>query len=86
MQFRRGEIEPLCKLTRARAVLTVLAFKGTEHARLATTLTDGPQVLVLGHQTPPGTRAFVPEPSPTDANRVRELERIANVNAEDVGH
>ena len=29
MQFRRGEIEPPCKLTRARCVLTVLAFKGT---------------------------------------------------------
>jgi acyl-CoA synthetase (AMP-forming)/AMP-acid ligase II len=84
MQFRRGEIEPLCKLTRARAVLTVSAFKGTEHARLATTLTDGPQVLVLGNQTPPGTRAFVPEPNASDAARVRELEREANVNADDV--
>ena len=84
MQFRRGEIEPLCKLTKARAVLTVLAFKGTEHARLATTLTDGPQVLVLGNQTPPGTRAFVPEPGPTDAARVRELESAANVNADDI--
>jgi acyl-CoA synthetase (AMP-forming)/AMP-acid ligase II len=84
MQFRRGEIEPLCKLTRARAVLTVSAFKGTEHARLATTLTDGPQVLVLGNQTPPGTRAFVPEPNASDAARVRELEREANVNADDI--
>jgi acyl-CoA synthetase (AMP-forming)/AMP-acid ligase II len=74
MQFRRGEIEPLSRLTKARAVLTVLTFKGTEHARLATTLSDGPQVLVLGNQTPPGTRAFVPEPGPTDAARVRELE------------
>jgi cyclohexanecarboxylate-CoA ligase len=84
MQFRRGEIEPLCKLTRAGAVLTVSAFKGTEHARLATTLTDGPQVLVLGNQTPPGTRAFVPEPNASDAARVRELEREANVNADDI--
>jgi cyclohexanecarboxylate-CoA ligase len=84
MQFRRGEIEPLCKLTRARAVLTVSAFKGTEHARLATTLTDGPQVLVLGKQPPPGTRAFVPEPNASDAARVRELEREANVNADDI--
>jgi acyl-CoA synthetase (AMP-forming)/AMP-acid ligase II len=84
MQFRRGEIEPLSKLTRARAVLTVLAFKGTEHARLATTLTDGPQVLVLGRETPPGTQAFVPEPNPTDAVRVLELERAASVNADDI--
>ena len=84
MQFRRGEIEPLSRLTKARAVLTVLTFKGTEHARLATTLSDGPQVLVLGNQTPPGTRAFVPEPGPTDAARVRELESAANVNADDI--
>ena len=26
MQFRRGEIEPLCKLTHARAILTVLTL------------------------------------------------------------
>ena len=63
MQFRRAELEPLCRLTRARALLTVQAFKGTEHARLATTLTDGPQVLVLGRDAPPGTRPFAPEPS-----------------------
>src|SRR5687768_17869647 len=52
MQFRRGELEPLCKLTQARALLTVQAFKGTKHARLATTLTDGPSVLVLGRDAP----------------------------------
>ena len=84
MQFRRGELEPLCNLTRARALLTVLAFKGTEHARLATTLTDGPQVLVLGRDAPPGSRPFVPEPSAADAARARELERAANVHADDI--
>ena len=31
-----------------------------------------------------GTRAFVPEPSPTGAARVDELERAANVNADDI--
>lgn len=84
MQFRRGELEPLCKLTRARALLTVLAFKGTEHARLATTLTDGPRVLVLGRKAPLGTRPFVSEPSSTDAARVRELELAASVHADDI--
>ena len=84
MQFRRGELEPLCKLTRARAVLTVLAFKGTEHARLATTIADGPQVLVLGREAPPGTRPFMPEPRSTDALRVRELELAASVHADDI--
>ena len=84
MQFRRAEIEPLCGLTHARALLTVLAFKGTEHARLATTIADGPQVLVLGHDTPPGTRAFVPVPTASDAARARELELAANVHADDI--
>jgi non-ribosomal peptide synthetase component E (peptide arylation enzyme) len=31
MQFRRGELEPLCKLTQARALLTVSMFKGASH-------------------------------------------------------
>ncbi len=84
MQFRRGELEPLCKLTRARALLTVRAFKGTEHARYATTITDGPQVLVLGRDALPGTRPFITEPSSTDAARVRELELAASVHADDI--
>ena len=41
------------------------------------------EVLVLG-QDAAGTRAFVPEPSPTGAARVDELERAANVNADDI--
>ena len=54
MQFRRGELEPLCKLTAPVRCSRSCAFKGTEHARLATTLTDGPQVLVLGREAPAG--------------------------------
>jgi acyl-CoA synthetase (AMP-forming)/AMP-acid ligase II len=77
MQFRRGEIEPLCKLTHARALLTVVAFKGTEHAKLAATIADGPKVLVLG-------QSFAPEPRATDAARVRELELAARVHADDI--
>jgi acyl-CoA synthetase (AMP-forming)/AMP-acid ligase II len=77
MQFRRGEIEPLCKLTRARALLTVVAFKGTEHAKLASTVADLPKVLVLG-------QSFAPEPRATDAARVRELELAASVHADDI--
>jgi acyl-CoA synthetase (AMP-forming)/AMP-acid ligase II len=84
MQFRRAELQPLCRLTRARALLTVQAFKGTEHARLATTLADCPQVLVLGHDAPPGTGPFVPEPSAANTARARELERAAHVNADDI--
>jgi acyl-CoA synthetase (AMP-forming)/AMP-acid ligase II len=84
MQFRRAELEPLCRLTRARALLTVQAFKGTEHARLATTLSDGPQVLVLGRDAPPGAHAFAPEPSAANTTRAQELEHAANVNADDI--
>jgi acyl-CoA synthetase (AMP-forming)/AMP-acid ligase II len=84
MQFRRAELEPLCRLTRARALLTVQAFKGTEHARLATTIADGPQVLVLGRDAPPGTHAFAPESSAANTTRARELEHAANVNADDI--
>jgi Acyl-CoA synthetases (AMP-forming)/AMP-acid ligases II len=84
MQFRRAELEPLCRLTQARALLTVLAFKGTEHARLATTLTDGPRVLVLGRDAPPGSQPFVPEPSAVNTARAHELELAANVNADDI--
>ena len=40
-------------------------------------------MLVLVHDAA-GTRAFVPEPSPTGAARVDELERAANVNADDI--
>lgn len=84
MQFRRAELEPLCRLTRARALLTVQAFKGTEHARLATTLADGPKVLVLGRDAPPGTHPFAPESSAASTSRARELELAANVTADDI--
>jgi len=84
MQFRRAELEPLCRLTRARALLTVQTFKGTEHARLATTIADGPQVLVLGREAPEGTRPFAPEPSAANSARAHELELAANVNADDI--
>ena len=84
MQFRRGELEPLCKLTQARALLTVQTFKGTDHARLATTLTGGPPVLVLGHDAPEGTRPFAPEPSPLNTARARALELAAGVHSDDI--
>jgi cyclohexanecarboxylate-CoA ligase len=84
MQFRRGELEPLCKLTQAHALLTVQAFKGTEHARLATTLTDGPKVLVLGRDAPAGTQPFAPEPSAMNTSRARALELSAGVHSDDI--
>lgn len=84
MQFRRGELEPLCRLTQARALLTVQAFKGTQHAILATTLSEAPQVLVLGSDAPPGTRPFSPTPNPVNQARARALELSAGVNADDI--
>jgi len=84
MQFRRAELEPLCRLTSARALLTVQTFRGTEHARLATTIADGPRVLVFGREAPEGTRHFAPEPSAANSVRAHALELAANVNADDI--
>jgi acyl-CoA synthetase (AMP-forming)/AMP-acid ligase II len=84
MQFRRGELEPLCRLTHARALLTVQAFKGTLHGILATTLSEAPQVLILGSDAPPGTRPFSPAPNPVNQARARALELSAGVNADDI--
>jgi acyl-CoA synthetase (AMP-forming)/AMP-acid ligase II len=85
MQFRLGELEPVCALTHARAVLTVRSFKGTDHAALAASIPSAPQVLVLGHDAPAGTRAFAPDPSaPGLSAHAAELERAANVHADDV--
>jgi cyclohexanecarboxylate-CoA ligase len=84
MQFRRAELEPVCRLTRARAVLTVRTFKDTEPARLATTIADGPQVLVLGRKAPAGARPFSPEPGPDAAAHAQTLERLAGVHADDI--
>ena len=84
MQFRRAELEPVCRLTRARALLTVRTFKETEPARLAAALTDGPLVLVLGSDAPSGAQPFVTEPASGDAARVRELEQAAAVDADDI--
>jgi cyclohexanecarboxylate-CoA ligase len=84
MQFRRNELEPILRLTRARALLTVATFKGTEPARLASEL-SGPVVLVLGENAPPGTRRFVPgTQDATTTTRARELEQSADVAADDI--
>jgi acyl-CoA synthetase (AMP-forming)/AMP-acid ligase II len=85
MQFRSGELEPVCRLTRARALLTVAKFKDTEPAALAARLPDGPKVLVLGTSAPAGTHAFAPDAA--DANsgaKAAALERAANVGADDI--
>lgn len=84
MQFRRNELEPIVRLTHARALLTVRAFKGTEPARLAIEL-SGPAVLVLGADAPPGARPFVPDMrDATLGARARELARSAEVAADDI--
>ncbi len=85
MQFRRGELEPVCRLTKARALLTVRTFKDTEPARIATELADGPRILVLGAEAPDGTQAFVPAAADARVRaRAAELERAADVSADDV--
>jgi acyl-CoA synthetase (AMP-forming)/AMP-acid ligase II len=86
MQFRRGELEPVCRLTNARALLTVRTFKDTEPANIALQLADGPQVLVLGADAPPGARPFAPAAGDRAelAARAAELERAANVSSDDV--
>lgn len=83
MQFRRNELEPIARLTHARALLTVRTFKGTEPARLASEL-QGPAVLVLGAAAPAGTRPFAPDMGRDAAARARQLERAADVAADDI--
>ncbi|HEY8537673.1 MAG TPA: class I adenylate-forming enzyme family protein [Steroidobacteraceae bacterium] len=84
MQFRRAELQPICELTRARALLTVSKFKDTQPASAATTLTNAPTVLVLGNDAPAGARPFVLEPSPDHASRAAALEREAAVDADEI--
>src|SRR5688572_2677538 len=73
MQFRRGELEPLCKLTQARALLTVSTFKGASHLASLGHSRESDSVLVLGRDAPEGTRPFAPEPSPMNTLRARAL-------------
>jgi acyl-CoA synthetase (AMP-forming)/AMP-acid ligase II len=97
MQFRRGELEPLCKLTQARALLTVSTFKGASHlaslrhspergnpSGMAPRFCGDDSVLVLGREAPAGTRAFFPEPSPMNTVRARALELSAGVHSDDI--
>lgn len=85
MQFRSGELEPVCRLTHARALLTVAKFKDTEPAALAARIPDGPKVLVLGTNAPAGTHAFAPDASDASAGpKAAALERAAGVTADDI--
>ena len=86
MQFRRGELEPICRLTGARALLTVARFKATEPARAALDVPGVPAVLVLGDDAPPPARALQ-LPGANDAGahrRALELEQAAAVSADDI--
>ncbi len=84
MQFRRAELQPICDLTRARALLTVHKFKDAEPASAATTLTKGPKVLVLGRDVPAGTHSFVLDPAPDHAARAAALAKAAAVDADEI--
>jgi acyl-CoA synthetase (AMP-forming)/AMP-acid ligase II len=85
MQFRQGELEPICRVTRARALLTVAKFKDTSPAALAAQIPNGPKVLVLGAEAPAGTQPFAPKTNDADvAAKANALARAANVNADDI--
>jgi acyl-CoA synthetase (AMP-forming)/AMP-acid ligase II len=86
MQYRRAELEPIIALTAAKALLTVARFKESEPAALALTLADAVPVLVLDAEAPAGTRPLGIEEHAGAGVRQRaaELEREANVSADDI--
>lgn len=85
MQFRHAELEPVCRITRARALLTVATFKGESTAAIASPVPGGPPLLVLGADAPPGARALDPAVHAGDvAERAGALERAAAAGADDV--
>lgn len=86
MQFRRAELEPICRLVGARALLTVARFKETEPARAALEIPRLPLVLVLGTDAPPGAKPFAISTDTDTGTRQRagELEAAAAVSADDI--
>ncbi len=87
MQYRRAELEPILRLTGARALLTVSRFKDAEPAAFAVTLEPAVQVLVLGNEAPEGARPLgVERQAGGGATHARAaaLEQAAAVAADDV--
>lgn len=87
MQFRRHELQPIAELTGARALLTVPAMKGTEHAAPAVELAAqlGMQVLCLGEDAPAGALPFQPVPVTEDGRRqLREHVAGLALSADDI--
>lgn len=86
MQFRRGELEPICRITRAKALLTVARFKDTEPAQAALGVPGLPLVLALGTSAPQGARPFAISAA-NDASmqrRAADLGRETSVSADDI--
>ena len=87
MQFRRHELEQIVNLTGARAMLTVRALKGVDHAADAVQLGAGRKLLVLclGDDAPAGSLPFTPAQL-TPESRAGLQEHIAalGVSADDV--
>jgi len=87
MQFRRHELEQIVDLTGARAILTVRALKGVDHAADAVQLGAGRKLLVLclGDDAPAGSLPFTPAQL-TPESRAALQEHIAalGVSADDV--
>lgn len=86
MQFRRGELEPICRIVQASALLTVARFKDTEPARSALGIPGLRRVLVLGSDAPPGAMALpiCAASDPRTAQRASALEAAADVSADDI--
>jgi acyl-CoA synthetase (AMP-forming)/AMP-acid ligase II len=86
MQYRRAELEPILKLTRARALLTVSRFKDTEPARHAAALAPSLRVLAIGDDAPSGALSLgVPRHATATAReQAAALEAAAAVDADDI--
>ena len=71
IQFGRGDLEKILRLTGARALLTVAKFKGAEPAldAMAAARGHGVQVLVLGDHAPAGAFSLAPRPVSTDEQK-----------------
>lgn len=87
IQFGRGDLEKVMRLTDARALLTVAKFKGAEPAldAMAAAQGLGVQVLVLGDLAAAGAFALAPRPVSTDEQKSLEAKvQALGITADDI--
>ena len=87
IQFGRGDLEKVMRLTDARALLTVAKFKGAEPAldAMAAAQGLGVQVLVLGDLAAAGALALAPRPVSTDEQKSLEAKvQALGITADDI--